>query len=151
MNNQNQQQQNNDDPMKNLNTQYGASGGSPEAPTPISGNESAPDQGSEFGYERLKQLEQSAETALEAAERKESNKVDDPKQRRPQQPQHKKKNPVRKVPNTNAPKYFGYNISPQIANNPQIVKSRAGKGDPKNSQTWVYVLLERLLKMRSRK
>ena len=45
-----------------------------------------------------------------------------------------------------APKFFGYMVSPQIANNYQTISALKGKGDPKKSRTWIYILLDRILK-----
>jgi hypothetical protein len=113
-------------------------------PIPIK-QESAPQQ-VEYGDEVLKQIDQTPEQALEAAERKEIKREDQIKnQPVTAQPVP---NPIPKVP-ANLPKYFGYNISPQITNNTSNIKMNAGKGDPTVSSTWVYMLLDRMLKMRS--
>jgi hypothetical protein len=45
-----------------------------------------------------------------------------------------------------APKFFGYMVSPQIANNYSVISTLKGKGDPKKSRTWIYMLLDRILK-----
>jgi hypothetical protein len=44
------------------------------------------------------------------------------------------------------PKFFGYMISPQIANNFPMISTQKGKGSPTKSRTWIYMLLDRLLK-----
>ena len=49
-------------------------------------------------------------------------------------------------PTQPAPKLFGYVVSPQIANNYQVISGLKGKGDPKKSRTWIYMLLDRILK-----
>lgn len=118
--------------------------GSPEAPMVADVSESV--KPTEYGYEVLKKLESGQEAALEAAEKKEDKRPDDPAQQQQVIRKEEKKESLPASPQT--PKYFGYNIPPQIANNFSLIKKNKGKGDPNASKTWVYVLLDRLLKMR---
>ncbi len=121
--------------------------GSPEAPMSMESGESA--RPTEYGYEVLKKLESGQEAALEAAEKKEDKRPDDPAQQ--QQVVRKEEKKEVKPVGPQPPKYFGYNIPTQIANNFSMIKRNKGKGDPNSSKTWVYVLLDRLLKMRESK
>jgi hypothetical protein len=76
------------------------------------------------------------------------------KEIKPVYPQNKQNLPVAPVagpaqpikPVQAAPKFFGYMVSPQIANNYDVISSLKGKGDPKKSRTWIYMLLDRILK-----
>jgi len=45
-----------------------------------------------------------------------------------------------------APRFFGYTVSPQIANNFPLISAQKGRGDSGKSRTWIYVLLDRILK-----
>lgn len=65
--------------------------------------------------------------------------------------QQKQQNPVQPQPQANIPKYFGYTIPPVIAANFNFIRANKGKGDPSSSRTWMLVLLDRMLKMRSTK
>lgn len=53
-------------------------------------------------------------------------------------------NPVK--PAQPAPKFFGYMVSPQISNNYKTISALKGQGDPQKSRTWIYMLLDRILK-----
>jgi len=44
------------------------------------------------------------------------------------------------------PKFFGYMVSPQISGNFKQIASMKGKGDVNKSRTWLYMLLDRILK-----
>jgi hypothetical protein len=50
------------------------------------------------------------------------------------------------TPPVKMPKFFGYTVSPQIANNFGLIKTQKGRGDPKEARTWLYILLDKLLK-----
>ena len=117
--------------------------GSPESapmsPTVPESNNTSP----EFGYEALKRIEQTPES-ISDAERKETA----PQQR--QQPKQQTK-PVQKPqpipqPKQQGPKVFGYNIPPALLNNFQAISRSRSKGSPKDSSTWVVMLLDRILR-----
>ena len=44
------------------------------------------------------------------------------------------------------PKFYGYMVAPQIANNYPLITDQKGKGNPSKSRTWIYMLLDRILK-----
>lgn len=146
-----QTSQQGDDPLMPAKQDNMISVGSPESPVTIDNGAATESQKpQEFGYEQLQKIENMSENALEAAERKEAKRPEDPRQnnfqsQQPPQPVA----PIKKKPSPDSPKYFGYNIPPQIANNYKLIQSNAGKGDPASSQTWVYMLLDKLLKVRS--
>lgn len=142
-----QNQQNNQNPNPDPNDQNYVSGGSIEAGPAMPQAEQAQER-PEYGHEIIKRIETSAETALEQAERKESYQPDDPARQQAYADDAAKKE--KKSEDPVAPQYYGYNIPPQIANNYEYVKASAGKGDPSQSRTWIFMLLDRMLKMRSR-
>ena len=95
----------------------------------------------EYGYDIIKKIE----TQAEQIERKEAKPQPQPPQApkplaRPQQL------PAAAQPQPSPLKLFGYKISPLITNNYQLISSQKGKGDPNAARTWIYVLLDRLLK-----
>lgn len=47
------------------------------------------------------------------------------------------------------PTVYGYKVPQSLQQKLGTIKSRAGKGDPKKSTTWLNVFLDRLLKMQS--
>jgi hypothetical protein len=71
------------------------------------------------------------------------NQQQQPKQQQTQAPAQAVK------PLANTPKFFGYMVSPQIANNFAVISSLKGKGDVNKSRTWIYMLLDRILKKQS--
>lgn len=112
---------------------------SAENPTKVSGPEQQEQQ--EFGYERIKKIEQQQDETLKDIERKDRKRVQaDPKQ---QQQNNQQPRPVVSVP---GPKFFGYRISPQTSSNISDLKDNKGKGDESDAKTWVYMLLDRMLK-----
>ena len=114
--------------------------GTPEsAPIPISSENQTDNV--EYGYEKLKQIE-NAGLELEKIEQKEtlSRNVNDVTARAKQVDQEVI--PV-KPP---GPKIFGYFIPPAITSNIPNIRVRKGSGDPSDAKTWIYVLLDRLLK-----
>lgn len=122
-----------------------ASGGgySPEAaPTPVQ-TETQPQQ-AESGYEKIKQIEKAAE----AGEKKEQAPT--PKQSPKPTPKPQPVTPEKKeTPQAAKPKYFGYQPPPSFANNTSYIKRKAGTGNPKDSETWLLLFLDRLLKKES--
>lgn len=118
--------------------------GTPEsAPVPVAPEASSEDN-VEYGYEKLRQIE-NAGIELEKIENKESlnQKPQDELQSEPQQP-----DPVALVPQVKpeGPKIFGYYIPPNITSNLSNIRAKKGTGDPQDARTWIYVLLDRLLK-----
>jgi hypothetical protein len=101
----------------------------------------------EDGYDQIRQIERRAEQ-YHQAELKEQTSRNAP----PVQSSQKANinNSANLSPNNNTvpniPKIFGYNISTFILNNIAQVSKHKGKGNPKEAKTWVYVLLDRLLK-----
>ncbi|MCA9383244.1 hypothetical protein KC909_02660 [Candidatus Dojkabacteria bacterium] len=118
--------------------------GSPEAgPMTIAQPESN-NASPEYGYEELKRLEQSPES-IAGAERKEGT------HQQPQQQQQIQTKTVQKPaptppPAPQGPKVFGYSIPPSLLTNFQSVAKSKSKGNPKDSSTWVVMLLDRILK-----
>lgn len=115
--------------------------GSPEsAPVPVAPEQS--NQSVEYGYEKLKQLERASEN-LQQIENKETRNPqnDDQKTEKPQVP-------VTQLPpaKPQGPKIFGYHIPQSITTNISAIRQRKGTGDPQDATTWIYVLLDKLLK-----
>lgn len=105
----------------------------------------APEQSNqnvEYGYEKLKQIERASEN-LQQIENKEI--------RNPQnvdQQSEKRQVPVLQTPVTKpqGPKIFGYHIPQSITTNITAIRDRKGTGNPQDATTWIYVLLDKLLK-----
>lgn len=119
--------------------------GSPEAgPAVVEQSEGAP-QDVEYGYEKIKEIEKGGEQ-LSSGEKKESESG--PQQ--PAQKQPRKKPEPQTEPSQQAqlkpPKIFGYHLSKRFTSNLHNIKNLKGKGDPAQAQTWIYMLLDRLLK-----
>jgi hypothetical protein len=97
----------------------------------------------ESGYEQIKAIEKAVEKQAEKAEK--------PQHIETQQKQQKNedKREKKEVPVTVKPKFFGYKPSKKIANDPNYIKSHAGRGDKQDSKTWLLVFLDRLLKKES--
>lgn len=122
--------------------------GSPEsAPIPMPKEQSS--ESIEYGYEKLKQVE-TANEGLSQIERKEA---------KPPQPQDDTRvgeqiqiqPPALPTVKPQGPKIFGYYIPPSITSNIQAIKQKKGTGDPQDATTWIYVLLDRLLKKQTYK
>lgn len=123
------------------------SAGSPEAPIEIGGsgsNRSETNPQEEFGYEQLQKIDREA-AELMAAERKDKKLVEDPNN---SQNNLQVKQATKEKKKVDGPKYFGYSIPAAIAGNYKQIAKNKGKGDPNSSQTWVYVLLDKLLKVK---
>lgn len=118
--------------------------GTPEsAPIPVAPE--APVQGNvEYGYEKLRQIE-NAGLELEKIENKESlnQKPQDEIQSEPRQQDPPPVVPQVKPP---GPKIFGYYIPANITSNLSNIRAKKGTGDPQDARTWIYVLLDKLLK-----
>lgn len=55
--------------------------------------------------------------------------------------------PVQPIkPVQQGPRFYGYKVAPQIANNFALIVQQKGKGKPDESRTWIYMLLDRILK-----
>ena len=119
--------------------------GSPEVPGAVDRGEVA--KPAEYGHEVIKRIEATPEGAQERAERKDKKYKD--QQRRQPKDDPKQQKLKKKTSDYPSPKYFGYNIPPQISNNYKLIKKNTGKGDPSSSATWIWVLLDRLLKVRT--
>ncbi len=111
-------------------------------------SETAPEQTStvESGYERIKQIEKSAETR----EKKEvihklRKPVDDKKKQAKKVKKISKKypSPLEKI------KYFGYRPAREYLHNVDRIKKQVGKGDPGDTKTWLLVFLDRILRKES--
>ncbi|MBD3280550.1 hypothetical protein GF389_03440 [Candidatus Dojkabacteria bacterium] len=118
-------------------------GATPEAGPMQTRTETQPAQ-TESGYERIKQIEKSAE----AGEQKETAPKPQGARRPAPKPKPKPdpKTPEKKEPPVKRPKYFGYQPPPRLANDTEHIKRNAGKGNVKDSQTWLLTFLDRLLK-----
>ena len=95
----------------------------------------------EYGYERIKQIESGAEQAEKAIERKDNKQI-----QAPQRPVVKKEPLIAKPAQPQGPKFYGYKVSPTLANDFHLIASQKGKGDTESSKTWIFMLLDRLLK-----
>jgi len=132
-----------DSPALNNQTPVSVHGGAPEsAPTPVVTE--TPSENIEYGYERLRQIE-NTEAELEKVENKESLN---------QNPQDKLKTETKPqdtpapapVAKPQGPKVFGYYIPPAITSNLASIRNKKGTGDPQEARTWIFVLLDKLLK-----
>lgn len=116
---------------------------SPEAGPVTEGAAENQPQQTEYGYDVIKKIESQAEQI----ERKEPKP-----QPQPQQPQQQGNKPAAGQQAPSAPvqpspiKLFGYKISPLITNNFKLISNQKGRGDPASARTWIYVLLDRLLR-----
>jgi len=124
------------------------SSGSPEsAPIPIPKEQ--PAESIEYGYEKLKQVETTNEN-LSQIERKEA-KPPQPQDDTQVQQQVQIPAPALPTVKSQGPKIFGYYIPPSITSNIQAIRQKKGTGDPQDATTWIYVLLDRLLKKQTYK
>ncbi len=118
--------------------------GSPEsAPTTLSPEATSEDK-VEFGYEKLRQIEQGT-MELEKIENKESMSQNPTDELQDQSIQSEVL-PDPGVVKSAGPKIFGYQIPKSITSNLTNIKARKGTGDPQDATTWIYVLLDKLLK-----
>lgn len=118
--------------------------GTPEsAPMPVAPEASTEDS-VEYGYEKLKQIENGG-MELEKIENKESlsQQPQDEIQTQPKQ-EVVVPEPVPSPPP--GPKIFGYQIPQSISSNLSSLRAKKGTGDPQEGRTWIYVLLDKLLK-----
>lgn len=115
--------------------------GSPEsAPIPVAPEQS--NQSVEYGYEKLKQLERASENLQQIENKETRNPQNDDQQA------EKAKMPVAQIPSAKpqGPKIFGYHIPQAITTNITAIRERKGTGNPDDARTWIYVLLDKLLK-----
>lgn len=120
---------------------------SPESgPASVAAAESAP-ASVEYGYESIKKIEQSQEPEQGSAEKKEFSPPIKPSPPQTQQKKQQQAPPPQPAPA--GPKFFGYKVPPQFANNFQMIRKKKGKGNPNDARTWVYVLLDRILKKKT--
>lgn len=115
--------------------------GSPEsAPIPVAPEQS--NQSVEYGYEKLKQIEKASENLQQIENKETRNPQNDDQQL------EKHQIPVTQLPpaKTEGPKIFGYHIPQSITTNINAIRERKGTGDPREATTWIYVLLDKLLK-----
>ncbi|HEC64185.1 MAG TPA: hypothetical protein ENI23_02700 [bacterium] len=118
-------------------------GVSPEAPGVVAPVETAP-QAPEYQADSLKQPEV---PPIEQVEKKEADA-------QVQKPDISAKptiapKTVEKEQDISGPKIYGYMVPNKIRNNFRAIKSKKGKGNPSASRTWLYVLLDRMLRMHS--
>lgn len=100
----------------------------------------------EFGYDRIKQIEKQQDESLRDIERKDRRRVSPTPKPDPQQQQQKKQDDKPKKTTVVGPKFFGYRISTQTTDDVTGLKDKKGKGDATDAKTWVYMLLDRMLK-----
>jgi hypothetical protein len=118
--------------------------GSPEAPItiPVETQPAGPEQGmessesQEYGRENPEQVEN-----------KELKKVQNDNNEQVKRPLPK---PVTVEAPQKGPQLYGYMVPPQIIKNFNLIRSRKLKGSPTASKTWLYVLLDRILKMHNK-
>lgn len=118
--------------------------GTPEsAPMPIAPEASTEDS-VEYGYEKLKQIENGG-MELEKIENKESLSQQ-PQDEIQTQPKQEVVVPEPAPSPPPGPKIFGYQIPQSISSNLSSLRAKKGTGDPQEGRTWIYVLLDKLLK-----
>ncbi|MBN1332106.1 hypothetical protein JW978_04525 [Candidatus Dojkabacteria bacterium] len=118
-------------------------GGSPEA-APVQQQTEMQPQQTESGYEKIKQIEKAAEQDTNREQTPKPQQTPAPAKQEPPQ-----KKPAKTGDQAAKPKYFGYQPPPSISNNAGYVKKNAGKGNVKDSKTWLLLFLDRLLKKES--
>jgi len=123
--------------------QQSISVGSPEAGPMVAASPETTSGNVEFGYEKIKQIEQGTESH-QGSEKKEVLRPVQPQAPRSKPQPKPKSKPMAQKPQS--PKFFGYKVNPQIANNLQLIKKKKGKGKTDDAKTWIYVLLDRILK-----
>jgi hypothetical protein len=86
--------------------------------------------------------------SLQAIERKEQKSIYPQNQQQQVNPAQQRPQNVVPVQQATlmAPKFYGYAVSPQLANNHPLISSQKGKGDTAKTRTWIYILLDRILK-----
>lgn len=127
----------------NNQTPVSVHGGTPEsAPIPVVTE--TPGENIEYGYERLRQIE-NTEAELEKVENKESlNQNSQDELKTETKPQDTPVPPP--IVKPQGPKVFGYYIPPAITSNLASIRNKKGTGDPQEARTWIFVLLDKLLK-----
>ncbi len=99
----------------------------------------------ESGYEQIRRIERAAETR----EKKEVvHKLKKPKDKKQEKKKKKKSQKQIQTPLSDI-KYFGYKPPKKYLTNIKRLKSRVGKGDIKDSTTWLLVFLDRILRKES--
>lgn len=93
----------------------------------------------ESGYEQIRRIEKQAEDES-GAEQQPVVKPTQPKQI------NEVKQAAKEAPQKEQPKYFGYTAPKRITSDKDYIESNVGKGDKKDSKTWLLVFLDRLLK-----
>ncbi len=121
--------------------------GSPEAPITVA-VESQPTQSPEQGMESQESQEFGKEDR-ELVENKEVKKTQNDNDEGVKKPVVVK--PVTPEVPQKGPQLYGYMVPPQIIKNFNLIRSRKLKGSPTASKTWLYVLLDRILKMHNQK
>lgn len=115
--------------------------GSPESsPMPVVPEQSK--QSVEYGDEKLKQIERASENLQQIENKEIRNPQNDDQQ------SEKRQIPVTQLPpaQPQGPKIFGYHIPQSITTNISAIRERKGTGNPQDATTWIYVLLDKLLK-----
>ena len=115
--------------------------GSPEsAPVPVATEQTK--ESVEYGDEKLRQIERTSENLQQIENKETRNPQNDDQQ------SEKKQIPVTQLPpaKPQGPKIFGYHIPQSITTNINAIRERKGTGDPQDATTWIYVLLDKLLK-----
>lgn len=134
-------QQNADDQVASVQQPISVSSGSPESsPAPMATEQL--NQNVEYGYEKLQQIEKASENLQQVENKEVRNPQNDDQQA------EKTQVPVSSLPPTKpqGPKIFGYHIPQSITTNIAAIRQNKGTGDPNDAKTWIYVLLDRLLK-----
>lgn len=116
--------------------------GSPESAPIASPESSTAEPTPEYGYEKIQDIEASAEVDNAQPEKGETI---------PTQPEEKTEPaptppvaPVASKPT--GPKFFGYPIPQSLTSNLEELKQKRGKGDLVDARTWMVVLLDRFLR-----
>ncbi|HEX9804190.1 MAG TPA: hypothetical protein VGA67_00760 [Candidatus Dojkabacteria bacterium] len=120
--------------------------GSPEVPGYSPSGEQSPQQEQVFSDEQLRRWESELQKAEKNREWKRQDDPSNAQQNDGSQPGQK---PKKKQNDEFSPRYFGYSIPPQIANNMNAIAANAGKGNANDSKAWLYVFLDRLMKLRA--
>jgi len=124
------------------NPQQVVSTGTPEASPVVTTAAETSGENQEFGYEAVKRLENSPES-FEQKEAQKPSKIRIGK-KKDKKKKDDKDSSEKKL--TVMPTFFGYKVSPHLANNYQLIMDNKGKGDPHTARPWIMLMLDRLLK-----
>ncbi|MEI7578988.1 MAG: hypothetical protein WCJ58_02985 [bacterium] len=100
-------------------------------------------QQKEFGYDQIKRIEKQPDSN-QSGEKKEFSRP--ALQQNPQVPPIQAPKPVIPEIKPKMPSFFGYRIPPHISKSYTVISKQKTQGDTREARTWIYMLLDRLLK-----